>query len=171
MLFGASVGSAIALNLDKINTILPNITASDETAALFVLGGLIGGIFPDIDNEKSYTAKLTVPVSTVICGISEMFGRKGKNHRGIFHDPLIYIIGLYLSLLYLPALVGVFIGCLSHIFLDIFNPAGVPFLFGITRLRLMGIQSGSKAAVVFTYISSAVVLAAGIFTCLNLRII
>ena len=43
--FGATVGSMMALNNETINILLPNISNSPETATLFVLGGLIGGVF------------------------------------------------------------------------------------------------------------------------------
>ena len=60
--YGAAVGSMLALNLDKISTAI-HINNSAETATLLVLGGLIGGIFPDIDNPSSYMGKLSSPVS------------------------------------------------------------------------------------------------------------
>ena len=53
-IFGASVGTAVAINTDILNSYLPNIAATPETATLFVLGGLIGGIFPDIDNRTCF---------------------------------------------------------------------------------------------------------------------
>lgn len=129
---------------------------------LFVLGGLVGGVFPDIDNPTSYIGKLTVPISTGIGKVGAAFGKKDQRHRGIFHDAALYIAGLILSYLYLPSLVGFFVGCLSHIFLDLFNPSGVPLLFGVKHLRLGTIASGSKASVIFTWVNVALVLAAGV---------
>ena len=61
--FGASIGTMLAVNMDKIEASLPHLSNTPETATLFILGGLIGGIFPDIDNPSSYMGKLTVPVS------------------------------------------------------------------------------------------------------------
>ena len=95
--YGATVGSMVALNIDKISMVLPHIAYSPETATLFVLGGLLGGIFPDIDNPSSYIGKLAAPISTLIGAINKKLGKVGANHRGILHDPIIYIIGLVLS--------------------------------------------------------------------------
>ena len=149
-IYGAAVGSALAMNLDKISTVLPNITNTPETITLFVLGGLIGGIFPDIDNPSSHMGKLSAPISTVIGTINKKLGKIGANHRGILHDPLIYLVGLVLSYFFLPALVGLFIGCLSHLFLDMFNPKGIP-VFIFKKVSIAHIDSGSSASVLFTW--------------------
>lgn len=160
--FGAALGTALAINLDSIATVLPNITNTPETCTLLVLGGLVGGIFPDIDNPVSYVGKLTAPVSTAIGGVYKAFGKTGKNHRGILHDPLVYIAGLILSYLYCTPLVGLFVGCLSHLFLDVFNPSGVPFLLGAWHLHLGRIPSGSKQSVVFTWIIVVLTIAVAV---------
>lgn len=151
----------LAINADKIETVLPNISASSSTVTLLVLGGLIGGILPDIDNQGSYIGKLTAPLSTFIGSIQKVFGRTDSRHRGLLHDPIVYIIGLVLSYLYFTPLVGLFIGCLTHIFLDLFNPSGVPFLFGVKHLRLAKLNSGSKESIVFTWVFTAAVVVVG----------
>lgn len=160
--YGAAVGTTGAMTLEILHQYLPNISVTPETATLFVLGGLIGGIFPDIDNPTSYVGKLTVPVSTWIGKVGELFGKTKERHRGVFHDPAIYIAGLILSYLYFTPMVGFFLGCLSHIYLDLFNPSGVPFLFGIKHLHLGKIPSGSKASIIFTWVNVALILALGI---------
>lgn len=151
-IYGATIGSMVALNMDKISTVLPHITNTSETATLFVLGGLIGGIFPDIDNPSSYMGKLSAPVSTVIGTINKKLGKVGANHRGILHDPIIYIIGLILSYIFLPALIGLFVGCISHLFLDMFNPKGIPFCF-VKKVSIGKFDSGSTSSVIFTWIN------------------
>ena len=161
-IFGASLGTAFALNIDKLETILPNLTNSPETATLFVLGGLIGGIFPDIDNPVSYIGKLTVPVSSVIGKFGEMAGKTGPMHRGILHEPLVYITGLILSYIFCPSLVGLFLGCISHLYLDMFTPAGIPVFFGLGHLRLAKIKSGSQKSVIFTWLNVITVILLGI---------
>lgn len=161
-LFGAAVSTAVTINLAAVSSYLPNITNTSETVVLFVLGGLLGGIFPDIDSPTSYVGKLTSPVSKIIGEIGKAAGKTGKNHRGIFHDPIVYIAGLILSYIYFTPLVGFFVGCLSHIFLDMFNPAGIPFLFNISWVRLGKIPSGSKASVVFTWLCAGTVIFFGV---------
>ena len=165
-LFGATVG----VNIDSISEFLPRITNSPETVTLLVLGGLIGGVLPDIDNPSSHIGKLTVPVSTLIGKWGEMTGKTKSRHRGLLHDGIVYIFGLILSYMYLPSLIGLCVGCLSHLFLDMFNPAGVPFLFGVKHLRLAKIPSDSKGAVALTWFSIfgvvaiCTILKLGIFT-------
>lgn len=160
-IFGASLGTAFAMNVDKLETVLPQLTNSPETATLFVLGGLIGGIFPDIDNPTSYIGKLTVPVSSVIGKFGELAGKTGPMHRGILHDPVVYLTGLILSYMLCPSLVGLFLGCISHLYLDVFTPAGIPLFFGAKHLRLAKIKSGSQASVVFTWLNVCVALLIG----------
>ncbi|MBQ8218328.1 MAG: metal-dependent hydrolase [Bacilli bacterium] len=160
-IYGATVGSMVALNLDKVATILPHITNTPETATLFVLGGLVGGIFPDIDNPSSYMGKLSAPVSTIIGVINRKLGKTGANHRGILHDPLIYLIGVIISYIYLPSLIGFFIGCLSHLFLDMFNPKGIPF-FIFRKVSLGNFDSGEIGSIVFTWICVILSLILGI---------
>lgn len=128
--YGAAVGSILALTIATISNTIPNITNTPETATLFVLGGVLGGIFPDIYNPNSHMSSLSAPVSTVIGKINE------KLHRGILHNPLIYLIGLVLSYFFFSPLIGFFIGCLSHLFLDMFNPKDIPsFLFKKSSFR------------------------------------
>ncbi len=152
-IFGAALGTAFAMNVDKIETTFPHLTNSPETATLFVLGGLIGGIFPDIDNPASYIGKLTVPVSSVIGTFGELAGKTGPNHRGILHEPLVYIAGLILSYMFCPSLVGLFLGCISHLYLDMFTPAGIPVFFGAKHFRIAKFKSGSQQSVIFTWLN------------------
>ena len=161
--FGTAAGTAIAMNLHTIHQYLPEISGSSEMQTLFILGGVIGGIFPDIDNPASYMGKLAVPVSTWIGQVSELFGKTEAKHRGILHDPAVYLAGLVLSYLYCPAWCGFFVGCLSHLFLDMFNPSGVPFLFGVKHLHLGKFVSGSKESIIFTWLCTAVVFLTGCF--------
>jgi len=159
--YGAAVGSMVALNLDTISTILPHISNNTDTATLFILGGLIGGIFPDIDNPSSHMGKLSAPVSTIIGSINKLFGKIGANHRGILHDPIVYIIGILLSYIFLPSLIGLFVGCLSHLFLDMFNPKGIPF-FIFRKVSLGKFDSGKIGSIIFTWICVFICLTIGI---------
>lgn len=161
LMFGTAVGFSIAVNLNIISEYLPNIPDTPEMQMLFVLGGMTGGILPDIDCPNSYIGKLTVPVSTLIRTVQKKSGKTDYKHRGLFHDPTVYLFGLYLSYNNYPALAGLFTGCLTHILLDLFNPAGVPFLFGTKHLRIAKFKSGSRESIVFTWIITAIVLITG----------
>lgn len=160
--YGAALGAAVVMNMDFISTALPNITSSPETATLFILGGLLGGIAPDIDNPKSFVGQLTAPISTAIGAVGKATGKTGSHHRGVLHDPSIYIAGLILSYFYFSPLVGFMLGCLSHLWLDAFNPAGLPFLFGVRRIHLGKIKSGSKESVIFTWVNIILAIGLGI---------
>ena len=161
--YAAGVTGMVALNADKISVYLPNITSDREMIALLIMGGLIGGIFPDIDNPKSYFGQLSKPVSTVIGKIGEGIGKTGSHHRGIFHDFSLYLAGLVLSYFYAPFLIGFFLGAVSHLFLDMFNPAGVPVLFGISKIHLGKIKADSKQAIGLTYLMIAFTILIGVW--------
>lgn len=162
--FGTSVGIAAAVNLDLITNTFPSIQVSEEMKALFVLGGIVGSLLPDIDAPQSYVGKLCPHISGIFGKIHKVQHKEEWQHRGIMHDGSIYIAGLILSYLHFPALIGLLLGCLTHIFLDMFNPMGVPFLFGLKRLRLAKIKSSDKEAVVLSYIFTGAVLLFGVFS-------
>jgi membrane-bound metal-dependent hydrolase YbcI (DUF457 family) len=153
----------VALNLDKLTAAGLNIGNDSEAVTLLIMGGLIGGIFPDIDNPRSSMGYLTKPVSTILGKFSEFTGKTGVNHRGIFHDFTLYIAGLILSYLYFPPMLGFFLGAISHLFLDAFNPMGVPLFFGIRTLHLGKIYATGKGAIAFTWLAEFAVLGVGIF--------
>lgn len=165
--FGAALGTSISVNIELIASALPNIAHTPETVTLFIMGGVLGGIFPDIDNPTSYFGKLASPISKIFGSIGKATGKTGKNHRGIMHDPALYIACLLICYFYFSPLIGFFVGCLSHLFLDMFNPSGIPFLFGAAHLHLGKITSGSKGSIVFTWIMTVLVLAAGILLKIN----
>lgn len=160
--FGTAAGVTAAINLDLVASALPNIPCSAEMRTLFVLGSIVGSLIPDIDAPQSYVGKLCSPISKIFGKIQSMRGKEEWQHRGIMHDAMIYIAGLILSYLYFTPLTGLFLGCLTHIFLDMFNPMGVPFLFGVKRLRIAKIRSGEKKAVIFTGICTTAILIIGI---------
>ena len=117
------------------------LTQTDATATTLIISTcLIGSIFPDIDSPNSHFGQLTKPLSTII----SKFNRKGSQHRGLLHALLIYVCGLILSYLYFKPILGFFIGAISHLFLDTFNPSGIPLLFLYkNRLHLGKVRSDS----------------------------
>lgn len=162
--FGLAASAACIINLNLIAEHIPNISCSAETGTLIALGGIIGSLLPDIDNPSSYVGKLCSPVSKMFGKIHKMQRKEEWQHRGIMHDMGVCLIGLALTYLYFPSLVGLFLGMFTHLFLDLFNPAGIPFLFGVKHLHLGKIKSSGKGATVFTGICTAAILAAGMGT-------
>lgn len=148
-MFGASVGVGTALVL----------SLNPTQATLLVSTCLLGSIFPDIDNPKSNAGQLTTPISTVIGKIAKAEGKYGSHHRGIFHDPFFYVVGLVLAFFFYKPLIGFFIGTFTHLFLDCFNPAGIRFL-GTKYINFGKIPSASKTARNFTYVMSFLFLGA-----------
>ena len=163
-LFASSVGLALSLNLDKLSAVLPNITPSPETATLFILGGLVGGVFPDTDNPVSYVGKLTYPISKYLGKFSSNASstKEYNHHRGILHDPTIYLVGLFVSYFLFSPLIGFFIGGITHVYLDAYNPSGVPFMLRRTHLHLGNMPSGSKKAKFFSWLNSIIAILIGI---------
>lgn len=149
--FGASVAlsSALMLRLDSTN------------ACLLISNCLIGSIFPDIDNPRSNMGQLTAPISTVIGKIGKSMGKVGSKHRGVFHDPALYMLGFAVSYFFCRPLIGFFIGAFTHLFLDAFNPAGIRLL-GVKYINFAKFPSSSNVAKNFTYTLTVIVLLAGI---------
>ncbi len=152
-IFGASVGalSSVLLQTDPTQT------------ALLMSTCLIGSIFPDIDNPNSNFGQLTKPVSTLIGKIQKLEGKKAYQHRGILHSLALYSCLLVASYIFFPFMTGFFIGALSHLFLDMFNPSGVPvFLF--RRMRLAKIPSSNeKICLLTTVVMTALVIGVTVY--------
>lgn len=113
-----------------------------RTAALYVGVAGIGALLPDIDSYKSFIGR-KAPVSVAINFIA--------GHRGVLHSLIagiaaagLFFLGMKLKF---PVFAGLtvpfFIGYLSHLTLDTFNPSGVPWLWPLPwRLRLPLICTG-----------------------------
>lgn len=128
-----------------------------EESVLLTSTAMLGSIAPDIDAETSAVGNLTKPISTLIYKVNASLGHAKEKHRSLFHDLAFWIGLLVLSLYKFPVLKGFFIGGLSHLFLDMFNPSGVP-LFFVFNIRLARLKSNSKEAVVLTAILTVLFL-------------
>lgn len=141
-----------------------NITGT----AIILIGSLVGSILPDIDNRNSRISH-KMPVTALIVSVGQyiihivtsvipkkqrLYIRSLSGHRGITHSiigstilpAIIFLIGILfkqkLGTVFLAGF-GVFIGCLSHLILDMFS-GGVPFLipFSNKRVTLANIKTG-----------------------------
>ncbi len=167
LVFAGACASMVALNLHQLTELGLNIENTSATVTLMVMGGLIGGIFPDIDNPKSHMGQLSKPLSTMIGAVGKITGKTGTHHRGVFHDMTLYIIGLLLSYLYFPPLLGFWLGGISHLFLDAFTPMGVSLFLGVKTLHLGRINSNSKGSIIFTWAATLIVIGAGVILKMN----
>lgn len=104
-----------------------NILYKVILTVIYIGGSCAGSLLPDVDMKSSYISK-TVPI------LHKMYGKRFK-HRGFTHSLLALFIMFVWSRV-LIALVegefgitlfvqGVFIGCVSHVVLDLFTKEGV----------------------------------------------
>jgi len=124
-------GAAAALLL----TVSP---APPVAAAVVGAAALAGSLLPDIDKRGTKVSNKAGLLGSLV--------RLFTTHRGILHDPTLYI-GIY-AVLELPggvsgyqrwAMLGLLAGILSHILLDALTVMGVPvLLFDLLRLPFDG---------------------------------
>lgn len=99
---------------------------------LYIIGGAaIGGLIPDIDHPKSFLGSAIQPISTIIM---ETIG-----HRTITHSLLfLLIVSCAVAIFNIMLGVGVGIGILSHIILDLLTPKtnGVAFLYPFYKRKI-----------------------------------
>lgn len=101
---------------------------------------MAGSLFPDIDNASSKIGNRIKPASILI---QLFFG-----HRTVFHAPLLYVTALFVITARYPQhqtlAAGFLIGVLSHLILDMMNPAGIPLLWPMRkRFAIPVVHSGS----------------------------
>lgn len=115
---------------------------------ILIASATIGGLLPDLDHSGSYLGRRIKPVSK---GINKLFG-----HRGITHAPMIIsILFLILHLLFkleVPLFLGLWIGSLSHVFLDALTVSGVPLFYPLSKkkISLLPLKTGGMGEVVIT---------------------
>jgi len=131
-----------------------------------VLGALVvGNILPDLDHPKGLIYSLFgVPV-WLRRGVRRVVGQ-----RGILHSLLVAVIVLVLSYLIFSVVLelgfvislGLFVGYLSHLFLDSLTVRGVAWLLPFSRKRVQFvIGTGSMIERVFFYILAVFSVALG----------
>lgn len=145
MLGGIAFGAAGAL---VATTAFPE-AVSNVQAGVFIMGSAVGALIPDIDHPSSVISrkvplvsmlyKMVAAVDKLICkllGINYVMG-----HRGITHSivPITALLGLLLffgkELQLYMLLLGLIVGCYSHVAFDMLNPSGVPILLPFSKKR------------------------------------
>lgn len=125
-----------------------NIEMNKDAATFLIYMGsiVVGSMLPDIDHSGSYIGRRLKPLAKLI--------NTTLGHRGATHSPfLILLFSCILHLLNkliwvnLPLhiiIVGLFIGMMSHVFLDLLTKEGVPFLYPFSKKKfsLIGITTG-----------------------------
>lgn len=98
---------------------------------ILILSAAAGGLIPDLDHPKSKFGKATRPVSDII------FAAVG--HRTLTHSLLFTLILSFLGWVFSTSVgLGLLIGMLSHIVLDLLTPMtnGVAFLYPFNKKRI-----------------------------------
>ena len=137
---------------------------------IVIIEAFTGSMLPDIDQPESTIGKIFFPFSWIIY--------KAFGHRRLIHDIMVWIPLAILLSFYFPALVGISIGYLSHLFLDSFTidgtPCGVLFYKKNKSAREQNLhllpkrlrfKSSSKTAVYFTLLLDIFV----VLSCIYLR--
>lgn len=85
----------------------------------YILGIVLGSVLPDVDHQNSWISKRTGPLKYIFSGLG---------HRGATHS----LVGAFIALVVIILLsrsnifsYGIFIGYLSHLFIDTLTPSGV----------------------------------------------
>jgi inner membrane protein len=99
---------------------------------LYLIGGAaFGGLIPDIDHPKSLLGSAIKPISIII---KETIGHRTLTHSVLFT----LIISILASFFNIFVGVGIGIGMISHIVLDILTPEtkGVAFLYPFYKKKI-----------------------------------
>ncbi len=123
--------------------------------ALCCCAGGLGGLLPDLDHKNSTIAHKAWASGNMVAHLT--------THRGFLHTP-VFAVGLLLVLQ--PVLQEIFhqsippepllallFGMLSHLLLDMLNPAGIPLFYPLSRKRfhLLRLRSHGKSNWVFGF--------------------
>lgn len=171
---GIAVGATTAalLHTDTIGSVI------------IFIGALVGCIFPDIDNRHSRISR-KMPITALVVSvcqciiriITSFLPKKQKRyikslagHRGITHSlvgsmvlpAIVILIGLLIKLktgYILLASLGIFVGCLSHLILDMLS-GGVPLFmpFSTERSVIAEIKTGGYMEWLFRLSLAAILI-------------
>lgn len=113
-----------------------------------------GALIPDIDHQGSKISKMNHASKIVSVVVSSL-----SRHRGITHTVpfcvaaaapvfLLWKAGIHLMF---PLGVGLFLGMVSHLVLDSFNPTGIMWMYPAKKkhYHIMRIRTGSVGETVF----------------------
>lgn len=91
---------------------------------------LLGSILPDIDHPKAFISHF-VPVIPNLINVA-------VGHRTFTHSLLFTFICLIIGWMFNPVIgIGLALGIISHILLDLLTPYGVAFLYPFKRDRII----------------------------------
>ena len=93
-------------------------------------GALLGALLPDIDHPKSYLGR-RIPILPTL--LYQSVGHRSLTHSLLFTTIVGGGITLFLNTHFG---IGLSLGILSHIFLDLLTPQGVSYLYPFKKRRI-----------------------------------
>ncbi|MCQ4924967.1 metal-dependent hydrolase [Tissierella carlieri] len=140
---GLALGYSTLYYIDKLHYKINDNIMDKDTYIIVTVGFIIGSLILDIEHKNSYVSNKY----KIISFISRIF----LKHRGFTHSIFgVSFITLitYLSTGYLGVenrittllSASIFIGAISHVFLDMFTPSGVELLNPFTNKRFSFIR-------------------------------
>ena len=124
------------------------LTKSVNEMPYILAASAVGSLLPDIDHPGSTISKKNLATkftSEIVSGMTK--------HRGFTHTVLFAAIVAALPLLIkniigsiaVPIAIGLFVGIISHLFLDTLNPTGIMWLYPFSRkyFHLMKIKTNT----------------------------
>lgn len=185
LFYGITTSTTIAAVHFFTNTATPDFTS----AGLFVLGGIIGSLLPDIDTPNSTLHKLNITILSLIGIIIPVIPKilikiykaiiQGfcniVKHRTYTHDIMFYVLLSFLILKFnitIPVmlLLGLGFGILGHLCMDAMTVHGIPFFYLFNKKKNIHllpasfkIWSDTGKATVVTVMFSLIVIGGTLF--------
>lgn len=119
-----------------------------------IAGGYFGGLLPDIDHPGSKIGRALYPIAWVV---NKIFGHRGATHSllALFLTSVLFILPALMlegfsAFMYTQFAIGVGVGFLSHLILDMSTKSGVPLLYPFTRksFRIARLTTGKHDIIV-----------------------
>jgi inner membrane protein len=144
---GLALGFAAFRHLD----LDPNLTQF----ALYFGGVALGALLPDVDHHNAPISLWLFPIHRFV---AKRWSHRTMTHSLIFMAVATLFVGLLSRNLLL--MLGLGVGLLSHLVLDLFNPTGVPLLYPFkeNKFRIAKITTGNALEQGFLVVFVIVVL-------------
>lgn len=151
---GACASVMVATTMYHATIHEPNTLIS---VGLAFVGGVIGGLLPDIDHP---TSKVGRKVPLISKTINALFGHRGFTHTLVAGLLFTYFLFLCSTILpdmiqafFLPFGLGLAVGYFSHLLLDMLTVSGIPLFYPIFRkdIRIAKLHSGRDDFMVMVF--------------------
>jgi inner membrane protein len=150
-LAGIKASKGIDLDLDTMSQVILVCTST------------LSSLLPDIDHKGSYIGRRAKVTSKITSSIFK--------HRGVTHSPVLVSIFMLILNFFItnpmikPMLWGIYLGIMSHIFLDMVTKGGIPLLYPLSKKKysLTKIKTGSfiETIIMVAMIAAIIILIGG----------